>query len=89
MVINKVAQAGTSETSDTLIMVSPNPEGGIKLELDGKKVLLKLFGKQIEKVIRDTITEVGVEDIVVNAKYNGALDYTIRARVKAAIERAI
>ncbi|HHV64599.1 MAG TPA: citrate lyase acyl carrier protein [Peptococcaceae bacterium] len=89
MVISKAAQAGSSETSDILIMVSPNPDGGIKLELDSKKVILKQFGKQIEKVIREKIAEMGVKDIMVIAKDNGALDYTIRARVQAAIERAI
>ncbi|MGI6448726.1 MAG: citrate lyase acyl carrier protein [Desulfitobacteriia bacterium] len=89
MVIAKAAQAGTSNSSDILVMVSPNPEGGIKLQLDSKKVILKQFGKQIERVIREKITEMGVEDIVVTAKDNGALDYTIRARVQAAIERAI
>jgi citrate lyase subunit gamma (acyl carrier protein) len=89
MKITKSAQAGASESRDILIMVRPNEEGGIKLELESKGVILKQFGKQIEKVIREKVEEMGVQDIVVKAKDKGALDYTIRARVQAAIERAI
>lgn len=89
MKITKAAQAGTSESSDILVMVMPNAGEGIKLELDSKRVILKQFGKQIEKVIRGKVEEMGIEDVTVKAKDNGALDYTIRARVQAAIERAI
>lgn len=89
MKITKTAQAGVSQLSDILIQVMPNPEGGIRLELDSKRVILKQFGRQMEKVIREKIDEMEIEDLILKAKDNGALDYTIRARVQAAIERAI
>lgn len=89
MKITKTAQAGASQLSDILIQVMPNPEGGIRLELDSKRVILKQFGKQMERVVREKIDEMEIEDLVLKAKDNGALDYTIRARVQAAIERAI
>lgn len=88
MKITKTAQAGAVESSDVLVTVAPNPEGGIKVELETKRVIEKQFGKQIENVIRETVEELGVEDVVVKAQDKGALDYTYRARVQAAIERA-
>lgn len=89
MKITKTAQAGAVESSDVLITVAPNPEGGIKVELETKRVIEKQFGQQIEKVIRETVEELSVEDVVVKAQDKGALDYTYRARVQAAIERAL
>lgn len=89
MNIMKTAQAGALESSDVLVTVSPNPEGGIKVELDTKPVIKKQFGGQIEKVIRDTVEELGAEDVIIKAQDKGALDYTYRARVQSAIERAL
>lgn len=88
MKITKTAQAGAVEASDVLVTVAPNPEGGIKVELETKRVIQKQFGQQIEKVIRETVEELGVTDGVIKAQDKGALDYTFRARVEAAIERA-
>jgi citrate lyase subunit gamma (acyl carrier protein) len=89
MKISKTAQAGKAEASDILITLMPSEEKGIKVELQSKKVILKQFGTQIEKVIRDTVQKAGLEDVLVQAKDNGALDYTIRARVETAIRRAL
>ncbi|AHF05986.1 citrate lyase acyl carrier protein [Desulfitobacterium metallireducens] len=88
MKITKTAQAGAVESSDVLVTVAPNPEGGIKVELETKRVIEKQFGQQIKKVIRETVEEMDVEDVIVKAQDKGALDYTYRARVKAALERA-
>jgi citrate lyase subunit gamma (acyl carrier protein) len=88
MKIIKTAQAGAVESSDVLVTVEPNPEGGIKVELETKRVIEKQFGHQIEKVIRETVQEFGAEDVIVKAQDKGALDYTYRARVQAALERA-
>lgn len=89
MKIMKTAQAGALESSDVLVTVSPNPEGGVKIELETKPVIKKQFGWQIEKVIRETVEELGVEDITIKAQDKGALDYTYRARVQSAVERAL
>jgi len=89
MKITKTAQAGAVESSDVLITVAPNPEGGIKIELETKRVIEKQFGQQIEKVIRETVEALNVEDVIVKAQDKGALDYTYRARVQAALERAL
>ncbi|MGC7872863.1 citrate lyase acyl carrier protein [Desulfosporosinus sp. SYSU MS00001] len=88
MKINKTAQAGVLESSDVLVTVEPNPEGGIKVELETKRVIQKQFGKQIEKVILETAQQSGAEDVLIKAQDKGALDYTFRARVQAALQRA-
>ena len=72
--------AGTMESSDIMIMLEPRTEGGIELELTSS--VMQQFGKQIRKVILDTLQEYDVQ----NAK--GALDCTVRARTVAAIYRA-
>lgn len=87
MIINKIAKAGTLESNDILIMVMPNENGGIELELES--IVIKQFGNQIKRTILDKVQELGVEDIVIKAQDKGALDCTIRARVQTAIERAI
>ncbi|MFA5523262.1 MAG: citrate lyase acyl carrier protein [Tissierellales bacterium] len=81
------AKAGTMESSDIYIIVSPNEGGGIILDLES--IVMKQFGKQIEEVILKTLYRLNVKDIHLVAKDRGALDYTIRARVEAAIKRAI
>ncbi|MCH5138526.1 citrate lyase acyl carrier protein [Clostridiaceae bacterium UIB06] len=87
MTINKIAKAGTLESNDILIMVMPNENGGIELEVES--IVLKQFGKQIKKTILDKVHEMGVESIIIKAQDKGALDYAIKARTQTAIERAI
>lgn len=86
MKIQKPAKAGTMESSDIYVMVQPN-EGGIEINLES--IVMKQFGEQIEKVIRETLGELKVENALVVAKDRGALDYTIKARIETAIKRAI
>lgn len=87
MKITKVAKAGTLESSDILIMVAPNEEGKIEIELES--IVIKQFGDQIKKVIEDTLKELNAEGVTLKAQDKGALDYTIKARVETAIKRAM
>lgn len=81
------AHAGTLESGDILVQISPAPEGeGLTVSLDSSVAFQ--FGKQIKKVISETLVDLGVKDAVVNATDKGALDCTIRARVTAAAVRA-
>lgn len=82
--IKKMATAGTVESNDILIMMSPG-EGDLDIEVES--VVEKQYGEQIEKVIYDTLVEEGIKDAKVMAKDKGALDFTIKARVKACIKR--
>lgn len=85
MNISKIAKSGTQESNDILIMVAPN-DNGIELELES--IVMEQFGDQIKKVIIEKLSEMKVENIKVKAQDKGALDYTIKARVETAVNRA-
>lgn len=80
------ATAGTMESNDIMITLEPATEGGIRISLTSN--VLQQFGKQIESVIRDTLTHYGIEHAEVTAVDKGALDCTVRARVTTAIFRS-
>lgn len=86
MVINKISKAGTLESNDIYVIIMPNEEGGIAIELES--MVMKQFGTEIEKAIRETLEVLEVKDVIVKAQDKGALDYTIRARVETAVKRA-
>jgi len=86
MEINKPAKAETMESNDIYVMILPNPKGGIEINL--QSIVIKQFGEEIEKVIIETLVELGVKDIIVNAQDKGALNYTIKARIETATKRA-
>ena len=86
MEITKVAKAGTLESNDILVMVMPNENGKVELELES--IVLQQFGDVIEQVILDKVHQMGVQGITIKAQDKGALDYTITARVETAIKRA-
>ena len=83
----KTAHAGTLESGDILVEITPGTAGsGLYINLDS--TVASRFGKQIKQVIDETLTGLGVTDAVVDATDKGALDCTIRARVTAAAVRA-
>lgn len=86
MKIQKPAKAGTMESNDIYVLLQPNEDGNV-IELES--IVMKQFGKQIEKVIDETLKSLGVENAYVVAKDRGALDYTIRARIETAVKRAM
>ncbi|BDR60558.1 citrate lyase acyl carrier protein [Lactobacillus xylocopicola] len=85
MEIKTVGVAGTLESSDIQIMVSP-ATGGIQIELDSE--VAKAYGKQIKKVITATLTDFGITSAKIKATDKGALDCVIAARTLAAVQRA-
>ncbi len=84
--IQRMATAGSVESNDILIMISKG-EGNIDIELES--VVEKQFGDDIKKVIHDTLIEEGISDAKIIAKDKGALDFTIKARVRACIKRGV
>ena len=78
--------AGTMESSDIIVRIEPKETAGIELELQSD--VMQQFGRQIEKVIRETLAELKVEAAYVNAVDKGALDCTVAARTMAAAYRA-
>ncbi|MBR3101494.1 MAG: citrate lyase acyl carrier protein [Muribaculaceae bacterium] len=82
----KDAFAGTLESGDILIQISPTEKQGVEIELQSS--VAYQFGEQIKKVIRETLDGLGIDKALVRATDKGALDCTIRARVTAAAVRA-
>ncbi|MGD2250093.1 MAG: citrate lyase acyl carrier protein [Candidatus Methanofastidiosia archaeon] len=81
MEIKTSSQAGTDESCDILIQVSPSNTLNITVE----SRVEKLYGDTIRSVIQSTLKDLNITTGTITAKDNGALDYTIRARVKAAV----
>ena len=86
MTIKTVGLAGTMESSDIMITLEPNGAEGLAIELDSS--VEKQFGREIRRVIEETLLELGVDNAKVAAVDKGALDCAIRARVKTAAYRA-
>ena len=86
MHLAKIAAAGTMESGDIMITITPAQSGGITLDLTSN--VMQQYGRQIELVIRESLAELGVENAQVKAVDKGALDCTIRARVTAATLRS-
>ena len=86
MTINKPAKAGTLESNDIYVMLMPG-DNGIEIELES--IVEDQFGDDIREVIENRLREMGVTSVVVKATDKGALDYTIRARVEAAVTRGL
>ena len=83
MEIVKTASAGTLESSDVYVEVSPG--SGVEIELES--VVQLQFGDAIEAVVRDVLAENGVENAAVRITDRGALECVIRARVETALLR--
>src|SRR5271166_1769669 len=86
MKIIKEAVAGALESSDLLVKVAPSDKG--KLDIAITSTVIKLFGKQIRKVVADTLDQLSVSAGSIVIEDKGALDFVIRARVQAALLRA-
>ncbi|MGL4687859.1 MAG: citrate lyase acyl carrier protein [Fusobacteriaceae bacterium] len=84
MTINKISKCGTLESNDIYIVLTPS-NNGIEIEIESS--VEKQFGKEIRKTIEKKLNELGIKSIKVNAKDNGALDFTIRARIEVAVAR--
>lgn len=82
----KNSHAGTLESGDILIEISPSDSNGLDITLDS--TVAYQFGDQIKNVIRTTAEELGLTSARINAVDKGALDCTIKARTTAAIVRA-
>ena len=83
--IEKTAVAGTLESSDVYVELSPC-DTGIEIELDS--VVLDQFGDSIRASVQEVLEENGVDCARISLVDRGALDCVIRARVETAIMRA-
>jgi citrate lyase subunit gamma (acyl carrier protein) len=84
MEINKASSVGTLESSDVLISIQP--ENGINIEIESD--VMKQYGDRIERIVRETINYFEIDNIYVKVQDQGALDYTIKARLETSLKRA-
>ena len=86
--ILREAQAGLQDKGDVVVHLKPgDAQSGVRLDIESK--VMSMFGDQIRASVLDIIDSYGLTDVHVSVRDQGALDYAIRARVQAAIERAI
>ncbi|MFB0971624.1 MAG: citrate lyase acyl carrier protein [Tissierellia bacterium] len=81
--IVRPARAGSVESNDLLVIISPADE----LSIDISSEVSLQYGDDIKRVIEETVKKFGVEKAQIKIEDKGALDFTIRARVEAAILR--
>lgn len=86
MKITKQAVAGTLESSDLLVKVSPNDKD--KIEIVIKSSVASRFGKQIHQSVVDVLKELSVTSVLIEIDDKGALDCVIKARVETGLIRA-
>lgn len=84
--IKQNASAGTTESSDIMIIIDQNDGKGIEIELESS--VEKQFGRVIIEKIQTTLQHLSVDDAKIKAFDKGALDCTIEARTIAAVYRA-
>lgn len=82
--ILRSASAGTLESSDVFVEIAPAESG---IEIDLNSVVQAQFGDDILAVVREVLTDCGVENARVSIQDRGALECVIRARVETAVLR--
>lgn len=76
--------AGTLESNDIMVELFLNDEGRI-IELESP--VQEQFGDEIISVVNEVLDEYNINAVKLVLNDKGALNYTIRARVKTAIKR--
>ena len=85
--IKKEITVGTDSKEDLLLTLKPAPVGtGIAVHISGKGAVQ--FSEEIETTVCQVLEEMGVTDASVEIIDYWAFDFTIRARVKAAVLHA-
>lgn len=83
MIVTHDAAAGTLESGDALVRVSPQDE----LVVSVTTSVEAQFGDAVRAVVAATLTELDLAAGGVTVVDKGALDCTLRARVQAAVAR--
>jgi citrate lyase subunit gamma (acyl carrier protein) len=84
MQIRRKATAGTSQSSDLMVVVEPADILSIEIESTVKKQYEHLIRARIQ----EPLARLGVTAARIRVNDRGALDYAIDARVEAALRRA-
>lgn len=81
-----VGVCGNEKDSDVLVTVDLETTG-IEVVIESK--LKKMFGKLMEKAVREVLSEMRVENARVLVQDFGALDFVIKGRTRTAVRRAM
>jgi citrate lyase subunit gamma (acyl carrier protein) len=87
MEIKMPAQAGTLESNDVYVQLLPNPNHSIDIRL--KSVVYQQFKDQILAVAHATLNHLSITSCILILDDQGALDYTIAARIESAVKRSL
>jgi citrate lyase subunit gamma (acyl carrier protein) len=79
------ASAGTLESSDCLVTVTPSD--GNTIEYEGANSAI--FSKRTGKIALEMIEKYSIEGAAIRIQDQGALEVTLRARIETALERAL
>jgi citrate lyase subunit gamma (acyl carrier protein) len=85
MIIKKTAIAGTLESSDAQVIITPG-ENGIVLSLQSS--VIQQYGNHIREVALETLDNLNIKDAEVKVVDHGALDCTLKARIECAVYRS-
>ncbi|MEN6491885.1 MAG: citrate lyase acyl carrier protein [Rectinema sp.] len=78
--------AGSLESSDVLITITPLDGEGVEYVIDS--IVIKQFGKRIRQVTEEMTRQAGLGGARIHVQDRGALECTLRARLETAIERS-
>ena len=78
------ARAGTLESSDCVVTVSPSDS--FVLEYNGANSVI--FAKRTEELVRGVLKKTGAENAKITIQDQGAIEITIKARLETALARA-
>ncbi|HAQ56015.1 MAG TPA: citrate lyase acyl carrier protein [Acholeplasmatales bacterium] len=79
----KIGSAGTLTSNDALVTVRE----GVGISVSIESIVDAFFHDQIDWAVKGELARLNVRNIHVTVQDKGALDFTIRARVRTAIER--
>ena len=82
----EAGHSGPDIRSDLRVAIEPRSSGGLKLEFESR--VAPYYGRQIRTQAREVLQQLGVEDALVSIHDEGALPFTIAARIEAAARRA-
>lgn len=83
MKIMQKAKAGSLESCDCLVVVSPGDQLGIRID----STVGKRFGTHIHSLVTETLRELHVDAGTFSITDRGALDFCIKARLITAVQR--
>ncbi len=86
MKLKILGYAGSLESGDLYVVTKPNPDKGIKIELES--IVKMQFGDSILETVNNVLKEFDIKDAIVEINDKGALDSVIKSRIQASLCRS-